>query len=217
MGESCRGPDTLHFRHRCPPRSEAQPDKLSRPKTDNSGSAKSVPSIYRFEKAKTSQTGVESESAFELIVDTKMEVESAAVRIVEVGPRDGLQNIRAYVPAPTKFELIDRLIAANVRTVELTSIVSPKAVPQLADHDQVLADPRIRSLIGRAGLRLPVLVPNSKGLQKALDHGVREIAVFLSATEGFSKANINCTVEQGLRRSVEVTKSARSRGIAVRG
>lgn len=146
-----------------------------------------------------------------------MDANSTAVRIVEVGPRDGLQNIRAHVPTPIKLELIHRLIAAKLRTVELTSIVSAKAIPQLADHSQVLTDSRIQSLLGDHGLRLPVLVPNLKGFQRALDYGVREIAVFVSATEGFSKANINCTVEQGLGRSVEVTKTARSHSIAVRG
>lgn len=147
----------------------------------------------------------------------KMDANPATVRIVEVGPRDGLQNIRANVPTPIKLELIHRLIVAKLCTVELTSIVSPKAIPQLADHNQVLTNSRIRSLIGNHGLRLPILVPNLKGFQRALDYGVREIAVFISATEGFSKANTNCTVEQGLSRSVEVTKTARSHSIAVRG
>lgn len=141
----------------------------------------------------------------------------AAVRIVEVGPRDGLQNIRAHVPTPIKRELIERLVAAKLGTVELTSIVSPKAIPQLADHDQVLTNPSILSLIRNPDLRLPVLVPNLKGFQQALKYGVREVAVFISATEGFSRANVNCTVEQGLQRAAEVTKAAKSHGVAVRG
>ena len=139
------------------------------------------------------------------------------VRIVEVGPRDGLQNIGTTVPTATKLELISRLQQTGLSTIEITSIVSPKAIPQLADCRQVLGDSKIRSLLRQEALRLPVLVPNFKGLDIANQYGVREVAVFVSATEGFSKANINATVDEGLSRARHVSTRAKSAGIAVRG
>ncbi|KAL3445992.1 hypothetical protein BJX65DRAFT_280342 [Aspergillus insuetus] len=164
---------------------------------------------------------------------------SDAVRIIEVSPRDGLQNIPHKIPTSTKVELISRLSRTGVHSIELTSIVSPRAVPQLADCREVLGSEVVRDLQryrdenredeadGRCGgadaaagagvLRLPVLVPNVKGLEIALAHGIREVAVFVSATEGFSRANINCSVEEGLERAVEVAKIAKEKGIAVRG
>lgn len=143
---------------------------------------------------------------------------SQAVRIVEVGPRDGLQNIRDPIPTATKLELIQRLEQALLHTIEVTSVVSPRAIPQLADCRQVLQSPVTKGLLARnPPLRLPVLVPNVKGLGIALDHGVREVAVFVSATEGFSKANINCTVEQGLDRAKQVASAALPANVAIRG
>lgn len=139
------------------------------------------------------------------------------VRIVEVGPRDGLQNISTHVPTAIKRELIQRLISARFRTVEVTSIVSPKAIPQLADHEKILTDPLLKSHFQRPDIRLPVLVPNVKGFKRALDLGVKEIAVFISASEGFSKANVNCTVEQGIARATEVSRAAGASGVLVRG
>ncbi|GFF42747.1 isoform 2 of hydroxymethylglutaryl-CoA lyase, mitochondrial [Aspergillus udagawae] len=140
-----------------------------------------------------------------------------AVRIVEVGPRDGLQNIKEPVPTSVKLELIQRLRATGLRTIELTSVVSPKAIPQLADCRDVLGNESVRQMQGQPGFRLPVLVPNVKGLDIAIEHGVKEVAVFISATEGFSKANINCTVQQGIERAKAVAKKAIERGITVRG
>ena len=142
---------------------------------------------------------------------------SDEVRIVEVGPRDGLQNFKDNVPTAVKLELIRRLHGANLRTIELTSVVSPKAIPQLADCQKLLSDESIRALRGDGHLRHPVLVPNLKGLEIAISHGVREIAVFVSASEGFSRANINCTVEEGLQRATSVTSRAIAQGLAVRG
>lgn len=142
---------------------------------------------------------------------------SKAVRIVEVGPRDGLQNIKEPVPTSVKLELIQRLRATGLRTIESTSVVSPKAIPQLADCRDVLGNESIRQLQGERGLRLPVLVPNVKGLDIAIEYGVKEVAVFISATEGFSKANINCTVQQGIERAKAVAEKATECGIAVRG
>jgi hydroxymethylglutaryl-CoA lyase len=139
------------------------------------------------------------------------------VRIVEVGPRDGLQNVKQVVPTAIKLDLINRLHDAGLRTVEVTSVVSPRAIPQLSDCRTVLADRGVQRLLGDTRFRMPVLVPNMKGLEVAMKHNVREVAVFVSATEGFSKANINCSVQQGLDRAREVSGSARKNGLAVRG
>lgn len=140
-----------------------------------------------------------------------------AVRIVEVGPRDGLQAIKDPVPTEIKLDLIQRLEESGLRGIELTSAVSPTAVPQLADCQDVLGSPRVRNLLADRRLRLPVLVPNTKGLEIAVQHGVREVAVFVSATEGFSRANINCTVEQGVERAREVIDLASKSNVDVRG
>ena len=140
-----------------------------------------------------------------------------AVRIVEVGPRDGLQNISSIVPLNIKLELIKRLERTGLNTIELTSAVSPRSIPQLADCRKLLRDSTIQSLLSNDALRLPVLVPNLKGLQVAIEHNVREVAVFVSASEGFSKANINCSVQQGLDRARMVAREALAHGIATRG
>ncbi|KEF59068.1 hydroxymethylglutaryl-CoA lyase [Exophiala aquamarina CBS 119918] len=140
-----------------------------------------------------------------------------SVRIVEVGPRDGLQNIKKAVPLEVKVELINRLSDAGTKYMEPTSIVSPRAIPQLQDNQALLSAPSIRRLIQRPDTRYPVLVPNLKGLEIAKTLGVKEICVFISATEGFSRANINCTVAEGLQRAKEVTETAIRSGISVRG
>ncbi|EED14079.1 3-hydroxymethyl-3-methylglutaryl-Coenzyme A lyase [Talaromyces stipitatus ATCC 10500] len=142
------------------------------------------------------------------------------VRIVEVGPRDGLQSIQDTVPTETKIELIQRLRQAGLRSIELTSVVSPRKIPQLADCQEVLANPAIKRLIEdpeKLGLQLPVLTPNLKGLEIALSRGVKEVAVFISATERFSQANINCSIEGGLERARAVARKAIQAGVAVRG
>ena len=142
------------------------------------------------------------------------------VRIVEVGPRDGLQSIKDAVPTEVKIELIQRLHRAGLHSIELTSVVSKRKVPQLADCQEILADPAIKDLIQGSeakGLRLPVLTPNLKGLEIALSRDVKEVAVFISATEGFSQANINCSVEQGIEKARAVAEKAIQAGIAVRG
>jgi hydroxymethylglutaryl-CoA lyase len=140
-----------------------------------------------------------------------------SVRIVEVGPRDGLQNIRDTIPTSTKLDLIQRLHQVGLQTIELTSIVSPKAIPQLADCRELLSNVSIKTLLKSPKLRVPVLVPNVKGLEIAKQQGVREIAVFISATEGFSKANINCTVAEGIERASQLASLAIQSQIAVRG
>jgi hydroxymethylglutaryl-CoA lyase len=139
------------------------------------------------------------------------------VHIVEVGPRDGLQNITRAVPTATKVELIQRLIACGLQTIELTSAVSPKAIPQLADSSEVLRSEQIQQLLQLASHRLPVLVPNLKGLELVTKHGVKEIAVFVSASEGFSKRNNNCSVVEGLSRARAVAQASIKCGMEVRG
>ena len=134
------------------------------------------------------------------------------VTIYEVGPRDGLQNEASVVPAAVKAELIRRLLAAGLTTVETTSFVRPDRVPQLADAEEVL------DLLGPvpAGVRLPVLVPNARGLDRALERGVRSVAVFASATESFAQANLGRSVAQSLEMFAPVVERARSAGLWVR-
>ncbi|MEV4435286.1 hydroxymethylglutaryl-CoA lyase [Streptomyces sp. NPDC049585] len=135
------------------------------------------------------------------------------VRIHEVGPRDGLQNEKAVVPTEVKAEFIRRLADAGLTTVEATSFVHPKWVPQLADAEQLM--PQLADL--DENVRLPVLVPNQRGLDRALALGAREIAVFGSATESFAKANLNRTVDESLAMFAPVVAAAREAGVAVRG
>jgi hydroxymethylglutaryl-CoA lyase len=135
------------------------------------------------------------------------------VTVYEVGPRDGLQNESGIVPVEVKAEFVRRLVAAGLTTVETTSFVHPKWVPQLADAEDLL-----RELGPTAdGLRMPVLVPNERGLDRALASGVREVAVFGSATETFAQRNLNRTVAESLEMFAPVVARAREAGVAVRG
>ncbi len=134
------------------------------------------------------------------------------VRIVEMGPRDGLQNEKQPVPLATKLELIDRLAAAGLREIEATSFVSPKWVPQMADHDALM-----RNLVRRPGVRYPVLTPNLQGFHAAIDAGADHVAVFAAASEAFSRKNINCSIAESIERFLPVMAAARERGVAVRG
>ena len=134
------------------------------------------------------------------------------MRIHEVGPRDGLQNEKSAVSTDVKAEFIRRLAGAGLTTVEATSFVHPKWVPQLADAERLF--PLVSSL---AGVRLPVLVPNDRGLDRALGLGAREIAVFASATESFAKANLNRTVDEALAMFEPVVTRAVEHGLRVRG
>ncbi|MDT0306297.1 hydroxymethylglutaryl-CoA lyase [Streptomyces sp. DSM 44917] len=136
----------------------------------------------------------------------------AHVRIHEVGPRDGLQNEPATLPPDVKAEFIHRLAAAGLTTIEATSFVHPRWVPQLADAEQVF--PLVRDL---TGVRLPVLVPNERGLERALAHGAREVAVFASATESFARANLNRTVDESLTMFTPVVARSLDAGVPVRG
>lgn len=136
------------------------------------------------------------------------------VRIVEVGPRDGLQNESQLVPADVKVELIARLADAGLTAIETTSFVSPKWVPQMGDNTEVLS----RVLAARkSGVAYPVLTPNLKGFEAALAAGAEEVAVFGAASESFSKRNINCSIAESLKRFEPVTEAALAAGVKVRG
>ncbi len=134
------------------------------------------------------------------------------VRIVEVGPRDGLQNEKMEVPTQVKLELIGRLADAGLPAVEATAFVSPKWIPQMADHTEVLEGIR-----RKPGVSYPVLTPNLKGFEAARAAGATEVAVFGAASESFSKKNINCSIAESLERFRPVAEAARKANIKVRG
>jgi hydroxymethylglutaryl-CoA lyase len=137
---------------------------------------------------------------------------SAFVRIVEVGARDGLQNEKTLILAAAKVALIDRLSATGLRSIEATSFVSPKWVPQLADAAEVYV-----GIAKAPGVRYPVLVPNEQGYERARAVGVEEIAVFTAASEAFNRKNINASIEESLQRFAPVLARAQADGVAVRG
>ena len=134
------------------------------------------------------------------------------VRIVEVGARDGLQNEKAILPAATKIELIDRLSDTGLDTIEATSFVSPKWVPQLADAADVYT-----AIRRKPGVRYPVLVPNLQGYERARAVGVTDIAVFTAASEAFNRKNINASIDESIERFMPVMERARADGVSVRG
>jgi isopropylmalate/homocitrate/citramalate synthase len=136
----------------------------------------------------------------------------SSVKIIDVGPRDGLQNEPGTVTTATKLALIERLADAGLKAIEVTSFVSPKWVPQMADHREV-----IRGLRARPGVRYPVLTPNLKGFEAALAAGVKEVAVFAAATETFSHKNINCSIDESLRRFESIIQAADAHDVRVRG
>lgn len=136
----------------------------------------------------------------------------AAVRIVEVGARDGLQNEKTIVPTAIKIELIDRLSATGLRTIEATSFVSPKWIPQLADAAEVFTAIRKKS-----GVSYPVLVPNLQGYDRARAVGAAEVAIFTAASEAFNRKNINASIDESIERFVPVLERARADGVKVRG
>lgn len=138
--------------------------------------------------------------------------ETESVRIVEVGPRDGLQNEPRPVPVAVKVALIERLAEAGLRSIEAASFVSPRWVPQMADSAEVM-----RTLSRRPGVVYSALTPNLKGLEAALEAGVTEVAVFASASESFSQKNINCSIAESLERFQPLLDRARAAGIRVRG
>ena len=134
------------------------------------------------------------------------------VHIVEVAARDGLQNEAAMVATADKIELIDRLSATGLRSIEATSFVSPRWVPQLADAAEVMA-----GIARRPGVSYPVLVPNEQGYDRALAAGATEVAVFTAASEAFNRKNINAGVDESIDRFVPVLARARADGVRVRG
>src|SRR3954462_3945399 len=134
------------------------------------------------------------------------------VKLVDVGPRDGLQNEKQSVPTAAKIELVHRLQAAGLREIEVTSFVSPKWVPQMADNADVMA-----GIERRPGVRYSVLTPNMKGLEAALPTRPDEIVVFGAATEAFSRRNINCSIEESFERFRPVVAAAHAAGVKVRG
>jgi len=134
------------------------------------------------------------------------------VRIVEVGARDGLQNEKTLLPAEVKIALIDRLSATGLQSIEATSFVSPKWVPQLADAAEVFS--RIRKL---PGVSYPVLVPNLQGYQRAREVGATEVAVFTAASEAFNRKNINASIDESIERFMPVMEQAKADGVRVRG
>ena len=136
----------------------------------------------------------------------------ARVRIVEVGPRDGLQNEPGFVPTATKLELIECLAAAGLSAIESTAFVSPKWVPQMGDAAEVM-----RGLVRRPGVAYPVLVPNLQGFDAAVQAGATEVAVFAAASETFSQTNINCRIVDSLKRFEPVIAAATALDIRVRG
>ncbi|MDF3918201.1 hydroxymethylglutaryl-CoA lyase [Salinicola salarius] len=134
------------------------------------------------------------------------------VSIVEVGPRDGLQNEAEPIATAAKLELIDRLGAAGLKRIEAASFVSPKWVPQMADHREVMT-----GLRRWPGVIYSALTPNLKGLEAALECGVEEVAVFAAASESFSQKNINCSIAESLERFAPVIERARESNVRVRG
>ncbi|UJW83849.1 hydroxymethylglutaryl-CoA lyase [Hydrogenophaga sp. SL48] len=134
------------------------------------------------------------------------------VQLIDVGPRDGLQNEKQPVPAAVKIELVHRLQAAGLKEIEVTSYVSPKWVPQMADNHEVMSGMR-----RQAGVRYSVLTPNLKGFEAALIDQPHEIVVFGAASEAFSQKNINCSIAESIERFAPVVAAAKAAGIAVRG
>lgn len=134
------------------------------------------------------------------------------VRIVEVGPRDGLQNEPGTLTIEDRIGLIERLADAGLRHIEAGSFVSPRWIPRMAGSEEVIA-----GLKRREGVRYTALTPNLTGLQRALDAGVREVAVFAAASEAFSRKNINCSIDESVQRFAEVCEAAQQAGVAVRG
>src|SRR5690242_8270966 len=135
-----------------------------------------------------------------------------AVRMVEVGPRDGLQNEKTIIPTAVKIELINRLSACGLRTIEATSFVSPKWIPQLADAAEVYT-----GIEKKPGVAYPALVPNEQGYERARAAGVSEIAVFTAASEAFNRKNINASIDESIERFAPVMQRAKADGVRVRG
>ena len=135
-----------------------------------------------------------------------------SVKIVEVGPRDGLQNEKNIVPAAVKIEFINRLSQTGLKTIEATSFVSPKWIPQLADAEEVY-----KGIEKKSGVAYPVLVPNEQGMQRALAAGAKDVSIFTAASETFNQKNINCSIAESIERFKPVMALAAEHKIRVRG
>ncbi|XP_076758564.1 hydroxymethylglutaryl-CoA lyase [Xylocopa sonorina] len=142
----------------------------------------------------------------------KIRLFSDFVKVVEVGPRDGLQNEKNIVPSDVKVQFIDKLSESGLKTIEVTSFVSPKWVPQMADNAEVF-----KNINKKSGISYPVLVPNVKGLEDALKVDVKEIAIFLAASETFSRKNINCSISISMEKAKAIIEQALNHDIKVRG
>lgn len=142
----------------------------------------------------------------------KIIMQTKNVKIYEVGPRDGLQNEKQNVPSDVKIELIDRLSGSGLEYIEATSFVSPKAIPQLSDAAQVMG-----KITRKSGVTYPVLVPNMRGMESALEANVEEIAIFTAASEMFTKNNINASIDESFERFKPVIDAAKLNGIKIRG
>ncbi|CAH1153520.1 unnamed protein product [Phaedon cochleariae] len=138
--------------------------------------------------------------------------QNSNIRIVEVGPRDGLQNEPVNVPSDIKIQFINKLSETGLKTIEVTSFVSAKWVPQMGDNTKVYS-----GITKKDYISYPVLVPNVKGMEEALKVGVKEVAVFASASEGFSRKNTNCSTQEGINRIIELMKIAKDHNIKIRG
>ena len=139
------------------------------------------------------------------------------IRIFEVGPRDGLQNEKKFIPTNDKINLIKTLLNAGLTNIELTSFVSPKAIPQFSDAEIVTEEIMSHIKQNNINANLSVLVPNEKGMNLAIRHGIKEVAIFTSASEAFNKKNINCSIEESFKRFEPIMALAQLNGIKVRG
>ncbi len=135
-----------------------------------------------------------------------------SVKLVEVGPRDGLQNESKTIPTNIKIDFINRLSETGLSVIEATSFVSPKWIPQLADHREVF-----QGMTKKSGISYPVFVPNDRGLKNAVEAGVKEVAIFSTPSEEFCRRNINCTVEENLQNIAVMLNTAKANQIPVRG
>jgi len=136
---------------------------------------------------------------------------SEDLTIIEVGPRDGLQNEKSFVPTASKVELINLLAKSGLKQIEVTSFVSPKAIPQLADNEAVFT-----SIDKHEGVTFSALVPNEQGIKKAISLNVKKIAIFTAASESFNQRNINCTIAESIERFTPIIKLARQNKIEIR-
>ncbi|KAI8051902.1 uncharacterized protein B0P05DRAFT_562286 [Gilbertella persicaria] len=159
-----------------------------------------------------SRSSFQSQAALQIKRTFVRPASNEFVKIVEVGPRDGLQNEKTLVPAQVKIELIERLAKNGLPVVEATSFVSPKWVPQMGDNKQVLT-----SIQKKTGVYYPVLTPNLKGLEGALAAGAEEVALFAAVTETFNQKNTNCSTAEAISRAKEVLKKALEHNLRVRG